>query len=54
MDDIKEDTQMVEKATAIIERLESFHTAPLNDEMLMIVLKTQSLVEEIYTDGRSS
>jgi hypothetical protein len=52
--EIKSDPQMLEKTTQIIERLKGFSKQSINDELLLTVMKTQSLVKEIYADGSSS
>ena len=51
---IKEDAEMVNKTDAVIEKLNSFSGTEINDEVLLTVLKTQNLVEEIFTDGDNS
>ena len=45
---------MVNKTDAVIEKLNSFSGTEINDEVLLTVLKTQNLVEEIFTDGDNS
>ncbi len=52
-DGIKEDSEMVDKTNRIIEQLESFSKAGIDDKVLLTVMKTQSLVEEISKDGNS-
>jgi len=47
-DAIKNDKDMLGKTKQIVEKLESFAKSDVNENVLMIVLKTQSLVEEIY------
>jgi hypothetical protein len=39
---------MLNKTNQIVEKLESFAKSDVNENVLMTVLKTQSLVEEIY------
>jgi hypothetical protein len=46
--EIKNDEEMLQKTEAVIRRLESFATSGITEEVLMTVLKTQSLVEEIH------
>ena len=46
--EIKSDKDMLEKTQKIISRLESFSKEGITENVLMTVLKTQSLVEEIY------
>ena len=53
-DVIKEDSEMVDKTNRIIEQLESFSKAGIDDRVLLTVMKTQSLVEEINKDGDSN
>ena len=45
---IKEDEDMVNKTEKIISRLQSFSKQTINENVLLTVLKTQSLVQEIY------
>ena len=52
--EIKSDPQMLEKTIQIIECLKGFSKQSINDELLLTVMKTQSLVKEIYADGSSS
>jgi hypothetical protein len=54
IEEIKSDPQMLEKTKQIIERLKEFSKQSINDELLLTVMKTQSLVKEIYADGSSS
>lgn len=51
---IREDEAMTQKTNQIITKLQEFAKAPLSDNVLLTVLKTQSLVKEIYSNGRSS
>ena len=39
---------MLKKTEAVVERLASYAKSEITEEVLMTVLKTQSLVEEIY------
>ena len=48
VDAIKNDEEMLNKTNQIVEKLESFAKSDINENVLMTVLKTQSLVEEIY------
>ncbi len=45
------DADMSNKAQQILERLESFATEEISEHVLLTVLKTQKLVEEISSDG---
>tara|TARA_Y100001963_G_C6667706_1_gene393499 strand:- start:346 stop:966 length:621 start_codon:yes stop_codon:yes gene_type:complete len=53
-DVIKEDSDMVDKTNRIIEQLESFSKSGIDDRVLLTVMKTQNLVEEISKDGDSN
>ena len=48
VDEIKNDKEMLNRTNQIVEKLESFAKSDVNENVLMTVLKTQSLVEEIY------
>jgi hypothetical protein len=48
IDAIKNDKEMLNRTNQIVEKLESFAKSDVNENVLMTVLKTQSLVEEIY------
>tara|TARA_R110002020_G_scaffold236064_4_gene448354 strand:- start:376 stop:1203 length:828 start_codon:yes stop_codon:yes gene_type:complete len=48
VDEIKNDEEMRKKTEQIIEKLNSFAKETITDNVLLTVLKTQSLVEEIY------
>ena len=48
VDAIKNDEEMLNKTNQIVEKLKSFAKSDINENVLMTVLKTQSLVEEIY------
>ena len=48
VDEISNDDDMLEKTKQIVEKLNSFAKSDVNENVLMTVLKTQSLVEEIY------
>ena len=48
------DESMSIKANTIVEKLESFSNQPVNDNLLLTVLKTQALVKEISTNGNSN
>ena len=54
LNEIRDDEQMVAKAEQIIGRLEELRECNIDDEILLTVMKTQSLVKEIYTDGHHS
>ena len=45
---------MLAKTEEIIARLKEFSKRSIDDELLLTVMKTQSLVKEIYTDGSRS
>jgi hypothetical protein len=48
IEEIKNDSEMLQKTEDVIRLLESFATSGITEEVLMAVLKTQSLVEEIH------
>jgi len=48
IEEIKSDKEMLKKAAAVVDRLASYAKSEVTEEVLMAVLKTQSLVEEIY------
>ena len=48
---VSNDEDMLEKANQVLLKLESFKKTELNDNMLLTVLKVQSLVKETETDG---
>jgi len=52
--EIKEDEEMLIKTDSVVEKLESFNGTEISEDILLTVLKTQNLVEEIYTDGNNS
>ena len=52
-DEIKADKDMLNKTNQVIEKLNSYAQQSINEELLTAVLKTQSLVKEIY-DGSCS
>ena len=54
VDIIKEDPEMAAKTNKIVERLESFSKEGINDQVLLTVMKTQSLVKEIGHNGNSN
>ena len=45
---IKEDEDMISKTEKVISRLQGFSKQTINENVLLTVLKTQSLVQEIY------
>ena len=48
---VSNDEDMLEKANQVLLKLESFKKTELSDNMLLTVLKVQSLVKETETDG---
>jgi len=52
--EINSDDKMLEKTNSIVEKLDGFSKQPISDSLLLSVLKTQSLVKEIYSDGDSN
>jgi len=53
-EDIKNDNEMLQKTDQIIARLNEFTHCSVDDTVLLTILKTQSLVKEIYLDGNHS
>tara|TARA_Y100001963_G_C6782593_1_gene450832 strand:- start:2254 stop:3087 length:834 start_codon:yes stop_codon:yes gene_type:complete len=52
--EIQSDEEMSIKTQKVVELLNNFATESINEEVLLTVLKTQSLVKEIYPDGNNS
>ena len=51
----KADAEMINKSNKLVEKLNSYSTqTDLNESVLLTVLKTQTLVKEIYHDGSSN
>ena len=48
IDEIKNDEDMLSKTERVIEKLNSFAKEDITENVLLTVLKTQSLVKEIY------
>ena len=48
-----EDKDMQNKATALIEKLNTLNDTVINEKVLLTVLKTQELAKEL-TDGRNN
>ena len=48
VEEIENDEDMLRKTNEVIEKLQSFTTAEITEDVLSTVLRTQSLVEEIY------
>tara|TARA_R100000995_G_scaffold83730_1_gene60419 strand:- start:243 stop:1070 length:828 start_codon:yes stop_codon:yes gene_type:complete len=48
---IKDDEELRSKTTQVIEKLSTFHSTGVTENVVLAVLKTQQLVEEIHTDG---
>ena len=51
IDVFKADGDMTQKATQIVEKLESFSKAEISEELLLTVMKTQQLVKEFDDDA---
>ena len=51
--EIKNDSDMLGKTTAIVEKLESFSKKQISEEVILTILKTQALVREINADGNN-
>jgi hypothetical protein len=54
LDEINTDENMGNKTDKIIDKLNSFSSATINDDVLATVMKTQQLVKEIYDDVDSN
>ncbi len=54
VEEIKSDNEMFSKLEQVIEKLESFSSKQIDDEVLLTVLKTQDLTKEIFADGSNS
>jgi hypothetical protein len=54
LDEINADENMGNKTDKIIDKLNSFSSAAINDDVLTTVMKTQQLVKEIYDDVDSN
>jgi len=48
--EVKNDPEMIEKTNNVIEKLDSFATALIDDDILLTIMKTQVLVKEIHSD----
>mgnify|MGYP003123455611 FL=1 len=49
--EIKEDKDMSSKLNEVIEKLNSFSSTQIDDNVLLTILKTQNLTKEIFADG---
>jgi hypothetical protein len=49
--EIKHDERMVEKTNLLINKLSSFYENNIDEQVLLTVMKTQTLVKEIFEDG---
>ena len=54
VNEIKNDNEMFGKLEQVIEKLESFSSKQIDDEVLLTVLKTQDLTKEIFADGSNN
>ena len=52
--EFSEDKEMMNKANKIVEKLDIFSTTGIEEDTLLVVMKTQKLVKEIYHDGDSN
>jgi len=50
-DTISSDDEMIEKTNKIVEKLESFKSTNIDDNILLTILKTQELARELYNGG---
>tara|TARA_B100001123_G_scaffold98558_3_gene113389 strand:- start:3441 stop:4268 length:828 start_codon:yes stop_codon:yes gene_type:complete len=51
MPDIKNDSRMLEKTTKVLHLIESYYKSEITQEVLLEILKIQSLAQEIEYDG---
>jgi hypothetical protein len=51
--EIKKDQEMLDKTTMVIKRLESLAKENINEDVLLMVMKTQKLVKEIYNNANN-
>jgi hypothetical protein len=51
--EISLDSEMLEKTNKIVDRLKSYSTKEISEDVILTVLKTQALVKEINTDGNN-
>jgi len=51
IEEISNDKDMARKTNEIVEKLDTYSSSQISDEILLSILKTQELVKEIYTDG---
>ena len=49
--EIKSDSEMASKANKVFEKLESFKSSTIDDDIVLVVLKTQQLEQEIFENG---
>ena len=54
IDYINTDEEMLKKTSQILEELDSYKTQNINENILLVVLKTQALVREVAQDGDSN
>ena len=53
-EEFSSDSEMATKAKKIVEKLNVFSEAGIEEDVLLTVMKTQKLVKEIYHDGDSN
>jgi len=51
VNEISKDKDMVQKTNQVVEKLESYSSVNVSDDVLLSVLKTQALVKEIYNNA---
>jgi len=52
--DVRKDSEMVEKSRQVLSTLESYAQEGINEKLLTTILKTQKLAKELSTDGHSN
>jgi hypothetical protein len=51
VEEIESDSEMVAKTNKVFQKLESFTTATVNEDVVLTVLRTQQLEQEIFENG---
>ena len=51
LDEIKKDKDMLRKTDLVLESLNKFYKQPIEDKMLLSIMRTQALVKELSIDG---
>jgi hypothetical protein len=51
---VSQDKEMIEKTSQVLTELDSYKTQNINERILLVVLKTQALVQEVSQNGDSN